>query len=252
VINQTAARRLFGERDPLGRRVWLGPPERFLPDLTRPFPRYTIVGVVRDVRSSSLSRPPRPEAWLRQEQSDEGGGTLYVLLRFAGAPGPLVKSLRESVRALDSEQALADVKTMEERLGSAVAQERFSALLLTLFAGVALALAVLGVYAVMAYSVAQRTREIGVRMALGAAGADVLRLVFRRGVALVASGLGIGVVGSLLASRLLGALLFEVSPTDPGTFVAVAAVQAAVAAIALYLPARKASRLHPAVALRAE
>jgi putative ABC transport system permease protein len=252
VINETAARQLFAGKDPIGRRVWLGPPERFLPELTRSFPRYTVSGVVRDVRSSGLSRAPRAEAWLRQEQSDEGGNNLYVVARFAGAQGPVVKSIREAVRALDAEQALADVKTMAERLGASVTQERFSAFLLTLFAALALALAVLGVYAVMAYSVAQRTREIGVRMALGAAAADVVRLVFGRGFRLVAAGLALGVAGSLAASHVISALLFGVSATDPGTFAAVALVQAGVAAVALYLPARRASRLHPAVALRTE
>jgi putative ABC transport system permease protein len=251
VINETAARELFGGKDAVGRRVWLGPPERFLPDQRRPFPRYTVVGVVRDVRSTSLSRVPRAEAWLREEQSDEGGG-MYVIARFSGASGPLIKALRDAVRSLDPDQALADVKTMDERRGASVTQERFSTSLLALFAGLALVLAVIGVYAVMAYSVAQRTREFGVRMALGAASGDVVRLVFGKGFRLVAAGLAIGVVGSLLGSRVMGALLFGVSATDPGTFAAVAALQAAVAAVALYLPARRASRLHPAVALRAE
>ena len=164
----------------------------------------------------------------------------------------MTRSLRETVRNLDPEQALADVKTMEERASGSVAQERFSAVLLTLFAGLALVLAMLGLYAVMAYTVAQRTREIGVRMALGAASGDVLSLVFRRGFALVGAGLAIGLLGSLAGSRVLSALLYGVSATDPETFAAVALMQAGVAAVALYLPARRASRLHPAVALRTE
>jgi putative ABC transport system permease protein len=252
VLNETAARQLFGGQEAIGRRVWLGPPERFLPDQTRPFPRYTVVGVIRDVRSRGLARAPRAEAWLRQEQSDEGGNSLYVVARFGGASGPLVKALGEAVRAIDPEQAIADVKTMADRAGSSVTRERFSAFLLALFASLALTLAVIGVYAVMAYTVAQRTREIGVRMALGAAGRDVLKLVFSRGFRLIGTGLAIGLFASLIASRVLGALLFGVSATDPGTFAAVMAVQASVAAAALYLPARRASRLHPAVALRTE
>ena len=252
VINETAARQLFGGKDAVGRRVWMGPPERFLPDQRQPFPRYTVAGIVRDVRSQSLSQAPRAEAWLRWEQTDEGGSSIYLLVRFSGASGPLLKSMRDAIHALDPEQALADVKTMEERLGASVTQERFSASLFTLFAALALTLAILGVYAVMTYSVAQRTREFGVRMALGAAAGDVIRLVFKNGVRLVGTGLVIGVLGSLLASRLMSALLFGVSATDPSTFVAVALVQAAVAAVALYLPARRASRLHPAIALRAE
>jgi ABC-type antimicrobial peptide transport system permease subunit len=156
------------------------------------------------------------------------------------------------VRALDSGQALGDVRTMDERVGAAMAQQRFSTSLLTLFAGLALALAVVGVYAVMAYTVAQRTREIGVRMALGAAAGDVLRLVFAKGFVLVGSGLLIGVFGALATSRAISALLFGISATDPLTYAIAAAVQAAVGALALYLPARRASRLHPAVALRTE
>jgi hypothetical protein len=252
VLNETGARRLFAGKDAIGRRVWLGPPERFLPDQKEPFPRYTVVGIVRDVRSRGLTRIPRAEAWLRQELSDEGGPRFYVVARFSGASGPLTKALRDAVRAIDPEQALGDVKTMAERVGSSVTQERFSAFLLTLFAALALTLAVLGVYAVMAYTVAQRTREIGVRMALGAAARDVVALVFSRGFRLIGAGLVIGLAGSLIGSRLLGALLFAVSATDPSTFGAVAAIQTAVAAIALYLPARRASRLHPAVALRTE
>jgi len=150
---------------------------------------------------------------------------------------PALKRLRDAVRGVDSEQALGDVKTMEERLGASVTQQRFSAFLLTLFAALALVLAVLGVYAVMAYSVAQRTREFGVRIALGAAAGDLVRLVFRKGFRLIAAGLALGVLGSLLASRVMSALLFGVSATDPGTFALVALIQAAVASIALYLPA---------------
>jgi ABC-type antimicrobial peptide transport system permease subunit len=255
VLNETAARRLFGGKDAVGRRVWLGPPERFLSSVREPFPRYVVTGVVRDVRSRSLVRVPRSEAWLRFEQSDEGLWLLsqeYLITRFAGASGPLAKALHDTVRALDSEQALGDVRTMDERVGAAMAQQRFSTSLLTLFAGLALALAVVGVYAVMAYTVAQRTREIGVRMALGAAAGDVLRLVFAKGFVLVGSGLLIGLFGALATSRAISALLFGISATDPLTYAIAAAVQAAVGALALYLPARRASRLHPAVALRTE
>jgi len=252
VINETAARRLFGTVEVVGRRIWMGPPERFLPDLREAFPRYTVVGVVRDVRSQGLGRPPQSEAWLSAELSDEGDSVFYVIARFAGAPGPLIKSLRDTVRALDPEQAVGDVKTMAERMGASLAQDRFSALLLALFAGLALTLAIVGVYAVMAYTVAQRTREFGVRMALGAASADVVRLVFGQGLKLIGAGLVLGTLGALLASRAVTALLFGVTGTDPATYALVAAVQLAIGGLALYLPARRASRLHPAIALRSE
>ena len=177
---------------------------------------------------------------------------MYLTVRFEGQPAALAKALREAVTSLDSTLALSDVKTMDERLGDSVSRARFSAFLLSLFAGLALLLAMLGVYAVMAYSVAQRTRELGVRMALGAAAGDVLRLIFRQGLALVAAGLGIGLLATLGVSRALSALLFGVSATDPWTYLGVAALQATVAAAALYPPARRASRLHPAAALRTE
>jgi putative ABC transport system permease protein len=255
VINETAARTLFGGAEPIGQRISINPPERLIPpDRNEPaYPRYTVVGVVRDVRRRSLDKPGVSQVWMRVEQlADQFGGNLYFVLRFEGDAGVLGRSLKSTIASLDPTLAVSDVKTMDERLGGSFSRARFSALLLSLFAGLALLLAMLGVYAVMAYSVAQRTREFGVRMALGAASGDVVRLVFGKGFRLVAAGLAIGVVGSLLGSRVMGALLFGVSATDPGTFAAVAALQAAVAAVALYLPARRASRLHPAVALRAE
>jgi putative ABC transport system permease protein len=187
-----------------------------------------------------------------EQLSDQFGGTMYFVLRFDGDANGLARSLKGMVAGLDGTLAVSDVKTMDERLGFATSRARFSALLLSLFAGLALVLAMLGVYAVMAYSVAQRTREIGVRLALGAAAGDVLRLVFGQGSALVVTGLVIGIAGTLAGSRALVALLFGVSGTDPFTYLAAAAVLALVAAVALYLPARRASRLDPAIALRAE
>jgi putative ABC transport system permease protein len=255
LINESGARALFGDADPIGRRVSINPPERLIPPdgKASTYPRYTVAGVVRDVHVGDLNRPVGPEIWMRIEQApDAYGGNVDFVLRFEGDPGALGRSLRALVSSLDPTLALSDVKTMDDRLGGAVSRARFSAVLFSLFAGLALVLAMLGVYAVMAYSVAQRTREIGVRLALGAAAGDVLRLVFRRGSVLVGSGLVIGIAAALAGSKALAALLFGVSGTDPATYAAAAAVLALVAAFALYLPARRASRLHPAIALRAE
>ena len=255
VINETLARKLFGDTNAIGQRISINPPERLIPpDRNGPtYPRYTVVGVVRDVLRRSLDKAPSPQVWMPLAQlADQFGGTMYFVLRFQGDPGAVGQALKAAVASLDSTLALSDLKTMDERLGWATSRARFSALLLSLFAGLALLLAMLGVYAVMAYSVAQRTREIGVRLALGAAAGDVLRLVFGQGSILVAAGVGIGIIATLLGSRALAALLFGVSATDPATYAASAAVLAAVATLALYLPARRASRLHPAIALRAE
>jgi len=255
VINETAARTLFGNADPVGRLLSVDPPERLIPpDRNGPkYPRYAVAGVVRDVHLQSLDGPVHPAVWMRVEQlADQAGGSWYFLLRFAGDAAALGRGLQSVIASLDPTLAVSDMKTMDERLGGAVSRARFSALLLSLFAAVALALAMLGVYAVMAYSVAQRTREIGVRMALGAAAGDVLRLVLRQGLSLVVAGLGIGIAATVAGSRALSALLFGVSGTDPVTYLAAAGILAAVGALALYLPARRASRLHPAIALRAE
>lgn len=255
VINETMARKLFGDRDPIGQRISVNPPERLIPpDRNEPtYPRYTVVGVVRDVRRHSLDKPAPGQVWMPLEQfADQFGGTMYFVLRFDGEPYALGRALKATVASLDPTLAISDLKTMDERLGGALSKARFSAVLLTLFAGLALALAMLGVYAVMAYSVAQRTREIGVRLALGAAASDVLRLVFGQGSLLVVAGLAIGIAGTLAGSKALAALLFGVSGTDPASYAIATAVLAAVAAVALYLPARRASRLHPAIALRAE
>ncbi|MFN2547831.1 MAG: ABC transporter permease [Myxococcales bacterium] len=255
VINETAARTLFADQDPIGRRISINPPERLIPpDRNEPvYPRYTVVGLVRDVRRRSLEKPPVSQVWMRVEQlADQFGGNMYFVLRFEGDAGALGRALKATIASLDPTLAVSDLKTMDERLGGAVSKARFSALLLSLFAGLALLLAMLGVYAVMAYSVAQRTREIGVRLALGAAAGDVLRLIFRQGSLLVVAGLAIGIAATLAGSKALAALLFGISGTDPATYFVAAAILAVVAAVALYLPARRASRLHPAIALRAE
>lgn len=164
----------------------------------------------------------------------------------------MVAALREQIRRVDPDQAVANVSALESRVSRAVAQPRLQAGLLALFACIAVLLAAIGIYGVMAVSVVQRTREIGIRMALGAVGRDVLALVVRQGLALVATGLALGLAAALALTRVLRSLLFSVSVTDPSVFGAIILLLAAVALIACYLPARRASRVDPMVALRHE
>jgi predicted permease len=252
VLNQTAARRLFGDGDPVGQQISVDPPARFLPPRPGdpPYRFFTVAGVVRDVRSAGPAKPATSQPWIRQEQLEEMGPSMYLVLRSQADEGPLRRALRSELTALDASLALYDVKSMEERAVASVSRERFSAFLLALFAALALLLAMLGVYAVMSYSVEQRVREIGIRMALGATASGVSRMVLGQGFALVGAGLCIGVCAGLAAARGLTALLYGVTATDPATWLAMTALQAAVATAALYLPARRAARLHPAVALR--
>jgi putative ABC transport system permease protein len=213
--------------------------------------------VVADVKNHGLEKPTGTEIYLPHGQFySRGDRVLFLALRArtgAGtSPTALVPALRRELQALDPALPLAQVRTMDEVLVAAQSRPRFLTLLLTLFAGVALVLAAVGIYGVIAYSVAQRTKEFGVRMALGAQRLDVLRIVLGQGLRLTLIGLVLGLFGAILLTRFLTTLLFGVNPTDPLTFLAVSAVLGAVAFLASYVPARRATRVHPMVALRYE
>jgi putative ABC transport system permease protein len=176
----------------------------------------------------------------------------YVVVKTDDDPARFVSAIRAAVQSVDKDQPISDVRTLDERIGMSVGQERFNALLLGAFSGVALLLAAIGLYGVLSYTVAQRTHEIGVRLALGADPHDVLRLVIRHGVTLVAAGLAIGIAGSLTLTGLVEGLLFGISPSDPRAHLVVVAVLALVALAACWIPARRAAHVDPIVALRYE
>jgi putative ABC transport system permease protein len=252
IINERLAREAFPGQDPIGKRIACcdaGPDG---------VPSWkTVIGVVADVRAQDMSRPADPEFYLPLGQAphvawDWIQRSMTVAARSAADPMRLVPGLREAVRAVDPAVPLYGVGTMDDRITRSLAQARFSTALLTAFGAVALLLAAIGVFGVISYGVSQRTQEIGVRVALGADQGDVVRLIVRHGARLAGTGLLIGLGGALVATRLLGTLLYQVSPTDPPTFVVGATVLGACALVAAALPALRAARLDPATALRAE
>ncbi|HVG32681.1 MAG TPA: ABC transporter permease [Pyrinomonadaceae bacterium] len=243
IVSETAARRFWPNESPLGKRINT--------DIDDPeSPWRTVVGVVGDVRHYALDIEPTAQFYLPYRQGPQSYMALVV--RTSNRPENQINAVREQIWAIDKDQPIFNVKTMEEFVARSVAQRRFTMLLLGLFAGVALLLAVIGLYGVMAYTVAQRTHEIGIRMALGAQTGDVLRMVLGQGMAMVMVGVVIGLAAAFALSRLISSFLYGVSATDPLTFVGVPLVLCAVAALASYIPARRATRVDPMVALRYE
>ena len=240
IVSEAAARAFWKDRDPLGQRLRLSPDS----------PWMTIVGIASDVRNRRLTEPPQPILYRSLDQSSDLA--LALLIRTRGETPDLFDSVAREVRAVDAAVPLYAVRPMTELLEGAVAQRQFLMRLLVLFGGVATALALLGIYGVMAYSVSQRTREIGIRMAIGARHTDVARMVMRSGLTMTAVGVALGIAVSLALSRLIASQLFGVRPSDPLTIGAVLLVMVVVAAAAAYLPARRAARVDPVIALRAQ
>ena len=254
VINEAMAKRFWPNEDPIGKRIALSI-ESLRFDRPNAPPRLDfesaareIVGVVADVRASAIADPALPGMYLPFAQRPVTDLTITV--RTSGDPTRLVAPIRTAVRTLDPDQPVSAVATMSDIVSASVKQPRDRTTLITIFASVALLLAALGVYGVMAYGVNERTREIGVRVALGAASRDVVGLVVRGALGMTSIGVALGLVGGFLASRLLGSLLFGVTATDLPTFIVASLVILGVAALASWLPARRASRVDPAVALR--
>jgi putative ABC transport system permease protein len=242
VINQTMARTFWGNQSPVGRRM--------LPGGTN---WCTVIGVVADVKNHGVEKPTGTELYLSLGQSfTRGARSLHMVLRSTTAPANVVNAMRRELRDLDPALPLARIRTMDEVMSAAQSRPRFLTLLLTLFATVALVLAAVGIYGVISYSVAQRTREFGLRIALGAQRNDVLGIVLGRGMVLTVAGVVIGLAGALVLTRFLSTLLFGVTPTDPLTFFGVSFLLACVAFLACLIPARRATRVDPMVALRYE
>jgi putative ABC transport system permease protein len=241
MINETMARVMFPGRNPLDQRITFGDKPQGV----------TVVGVMKDMVSLGTESGPAPFVFIPVSQ-DGAGRSLTILARSTGAPELLENSIRQVVRSLDAAQPAPTFMTMEDALSDAVAPLHFTFVLLGIFASVAAILAAVGLYGVMAYLVDDRTREIGIRVALGADRAQVIRIVVGNGMTLTLIGLLTGFALSLGAVRLLRAMLYGVSMYDPWTFAAGAVMLSVAASIACYLPARRATRLDPMVALRAE
>ena len=246
IISRWLARKYWPEEDPVGKRL------RLLGEKGDDYWR-TIVGVVGDVRHWGPSREVAPLLYVPHLQAaDFALGSMTVLVRTAGDPTGMMGTIRSQVLAIDPQQPVFNIRTMDQFVSDSVAQPRFHFLLLGLFAVLALVLAAVGVYGVISYSVGQRTHEFGVRMALGAQRADILKLVVGQGMLLTLIGVAVGLAGAFALTRFLQSLLFGVAPTDPATFAAVAVLLGVVALLACYIPARRATKVDPMVALRYE
>ncbi|MFY9609201.1 MAG: FtsX-like permease family protein, partial [Blastocatellia bacterium] len=243
IINETLARHYFPDGNALGQRLTPG-----LPRPDNPF--STIIGIVKDIPHRTVESQAEPDYFLpfaREPRRDA-----YLFVRAAHTPESLAAGVRGEVLAIDRAQPVTSFRMMTEVIASTTAPRRFNTLLLGGLALIALLLAALGIYSVNSYAVTQRTHEIGIRMALGAPAGHVLKLVMRRGLALVLGGLGIGLAGAFALTRVMARLLFEVSPTDPVTFLSISLLLAAVALLACWIPARRATQVDPLVALRHE
>jgi putative ABC transport system permease protein len=242
VINETAARQLWANEDPIGKRVGIG--QGGFRDGAE------VIGVVSDVRYRAVEAPPGPDVYLPVLQSPRPGGLIFVRSRLPASA--LVPAIRQELASLDRDLPMSDVKTMDERYGEATWRTWTIGVLLSIFAGLALVLALVGVFAVLAQGVAQRTREIGVRMALGAEPRDIQRLVLGRAFAIAVAGVTIGLGAAWFASRLLTTLLYEVQPNDPSVSSVIALLLVAVTILASYIPARRAAHVDPLETMRAE
>lgn len=243
IISETLAQRYFPNQDPIGRQMKFGFPPNS--DVS-----HEIVGVVGDVRDAALSRKPGPMMYVPFAQAPLYGGE--VVVRSSLSASSVAASIRQATHAIDKNLPVTDIESFPDVLGQSVSQERFRTFLLGSFSAIALVLAAVGIFGVISYSASQRTHEIGIRMALGAQRRDVLRLIVGQGARLALLGLSVGVVAALLLTRLMASLLYSVSATDPVTFAAVIIVLLGVALLASYIPARRAMKVDPMVALRYE
>jgi macrolide transport system ATP-binding/permease protein len=241
IVNETFARRFWPDEDPIGKRFATGSPDS---------PKVQIIGVARDGKYAGLQEDPKSFVYHAGSQSYSGATSLVI--RADSDPRQALAAARREIQQLDAHLPISSAQTLDEHLSLPLLPVRLAASVLGSFGGLALALAAIGVYGVMAYTISKRTREIGIRMALGAQRGDILKLVISQGVWLTLTGVGIGLAASFAVTRLMKSLLFGTSATDPLTFAAVAALLTAVALLACYLPARRATRVDPMIALRYE
>jgi putative ABC transport system permease protein len=241
LINRSFARKFFPGQDPIGRRLVVSWSDEAPSE---------IVGVVGDIRQGGPAQDPKPTVFLAQAQLP--AYVTHLVVRTSGDPKLLVNAVKHCVREVDKGQPVADVKTMDDYVSESLARPRVYSAMVTTFAILALALAGIGIYGVISYSVSKRAHEIGIRMALGARRGTVLGLVMKQGLRLALIGTALGLVGALVLTRFLSSFLYGVKPTDPLTFIAVSALLTAVALSATYLPARRATKADPMVALRYE
>jgi len=246
IVSQETAKKLWGDADPIGRTFYRAADPKTV---------FTVVGVVGDVRSTALNQQSPalyyPIAW-HIGQYRPKVVVMDIVVRTEGSPEPLVPTLRQKVHELDSDVPMANIRTMEEWVSTSAAQPRLNARLLALFAAIALLIAAIGIYAVLAYSVTQRTREIGLRIALGAQPASVLRLVVGEGLKVGLTGIAIGLIGALMAGRALSSIVYGLSVRDPETFATVTVALTLITVAACFIPARRAAKVDPMVALRYE
>ena len=241
IVNEALARHLWPNGDVLGKHVNVGGGDE---------PLAEIVGIVGNTRSWSVTSEPRMEIYSPYLQRPRRSA--YLTIRTTGRPNNLVAAIRRDVLSVDKDQPVYSIKTLEQRLVDSLANWRLPMFVLSLFAGLALLLAAVGVYGVMSYSVSQRTQEIGIRLALGARPGQVMELIVKRGMALTLTGVGLGIMAALALTRLMSSLLFVVGSTDPATFMSITILLAVVALFACYLPARRATKVDPMIALRYE
>jgi len=244
VVSEKTANHYWPNQDPIGKRLKPG-------STSSQSPWFTVIGLVKDVRQNDFVAEPKMQMYLSFRQVKDLVANALVV-RTAVDPMSLAGAVRNAVWSVDKDQPVANIESMERIVAGAVARQRFSMLLLGIFAALALVLAAVGIYGVMSYTVAQQTREIGIRMALGARRSDVLTMTVKQGLRLVCFGLVCGVVVAFLLTRVMASLLFGISATDPVTFITIAFVLLAVAALASYLPALRATRIDPMIALRAQ
>lgn len=247
VVNETLARMFWGNARAVGHRLRLLPSRDW----------YTIVGVVGDVKNDGLDKPAAPQIYMTHQQIPRGTfysplASVNVVGRSAGDRLTLASEIRRAMREIDGRLPLGEARTMEQVLNSSRARPEFITRLLTLFASTSLVLAAVGIYGLVAYSVSRQTKEVGIRIALGASRGDVLGLILRRAVTWILCGVSLGLVGAFVTTRLLASYLFDVTATDPATFISVTLLLAGIAVLASYLPARRATKIDPLVALRAE